>query len=193
MCSFCLLPRRSSSRLSPAGSSSPAVLLTKKANAQLALFHCLTLPCGARTQCWRSMLRASVLLSWWQVWEVLNHLAMYRFLQLSPQQARGLSLQYGAMAACSSNAQERGWAFCPHPLAPHPHRHFPALQLLWFPSVTGPSGATVSSSAELRKMLKDQTLHWPRELRGCGFGENGLHAYFPFLFSQKLGMQDMHI
>lgn len=53
MCSFCLLPRRSSSRLSPAGSSSPAVLLTKKANAQLPLFRCLPLPCGARTQCWR--------------------------------------------------------------------------------------------------------------------------------------------
>lgn len=69
----------------------------------------------------------------------------------------------------------------PHPLALRPHRHFPALQLLWFPSVTGPSGVTVSSSADPSKMLKDQTLCWPGELGGCGFGENGLHAYFPFL------------
>lgn len=143
-----------------------------KANARLALFRCLPLLWGARTQC---------LLSWWEVWEALNHLATYRFLQLSPRQICGLSLQYCVMAAHSFKARERGWAFCPHPLALRPHRHFPALQLLWFPSVTGPSGVTVSSSADPRKMLKDQTLCWPGELGDCGFGENGLHAYFPFL------------
>lgn len=83
-----------------------------------------------------------------------------------------------------------GMGFLPPP--PHPHRHFPALQLLWFPSVTGPSGATVSSSAEPSAMLKDQTLCWPGELRGCGFGESGLHAYFPF-FSETWHATHAHL
>lgn len=104
-----------------------------------------------------SVLRGSELLSRWQVREALNHPATYCFLRLSPQQIRGLSLQDGVMAAHSFKARERGWALCPHPLAPRLHRHFPALQLLWLPSVTGPSGATASSSAAPSGTLKDQT------------------------------------
>lgn len=68
----------------------------------------------------RSVLRASTLLSSWEVWEALNHPATYHFLQLSPQQIRGLSLQDSVMAAHSFKAQEWvGMCFLPppHPLA----------------------------------------------------------------------------
>lgn len=73
-------------------------------------------PEGLTPSACRPALHGSVLLSWWEVWEALNHPATYCFLQLSPQQICGLSLQKGVMAVRSFKVREWGWAFCPHPL-----------------------------------------------------------------------------
>lgn len=149
-----------------------------KANAQLALFHYLLHPWGAHTQRLQACVaRLSIALLMGSLGSTKSSGHILLPSTFSPADPWA-EFAVGCDGCTQLLKLGSGMGFLPPP--PHPHRHFPALQLLWFPSVTGPSGATVSSSAEPSAMLKDQTLCWPGELRGCGFGENGLHAYFPF-------------
>lgn len=96
----------------------------------------LCCPWGACTQ------RLQVLLVWlschpcplnWEAGSTKSPTAAFSFL---PSTARS-----SAMAAHSLRAGRRDGAACPTYV---PHRHFPSPQLLCFPSVLRPAGATVS-------------------------------------------------
>lgn len=96
----------------------------------------LCCPWGACTQ------RLQVLLVWlschpcplnWEAGSTKSPTAAFSFL---PSTARS-----SAMAAHGLRAGRRDGAACPTSV---PHRHFPSPQLLCFPSVLRPAGATVS-------------------------------------------------